>query len=78
MYEMVLKYEAPDSSYKLQEVDADFIAGLNNGNQGFKIRTNKIEGKAKLGQNHSVQRQELVINQLERILNGDEGGGRSC
>ncbi|MDF2653116.1 MAG: transcriptional regulator, partial [Paenibacillus sp.] len=29
-------------------------------------------GKAKLSQNHSVQRQELVINQLERIQNGDE------
>jgi transcriptional regulator len=69
---MVLKYEAPDSSYRLQDVDSDFITGLNKGIQGFKIRINKIEGKAKLSQNHSVQRQELVINQLERIQNGDE------
>ncbi|MEV5026602.1 FMN-binding negative transcriptional regulator [Paenibacillus sp. LPE1-1-1.1] len=72
LHEMVLKYEAPDSSYKIQEVDADYIAGLNKGIQGFKIKINKIEGKAKLSQNHSVQRQELVINQLERIQNGDE------
>ncbi|CAM4407752.1 FMN-binding negative transcriptional regulator [Paenibacillus alkaliterrae] len=72
LHEMVLKYEAPDSSYRLQDVDADFIAGMNKGIQGFKIRINKIEGKAKLSQNHPVQRQELVINQLERIQNGDE------
>ncbi|MFX3640054.1 MAG: FMN-binding negative transcriptional regulator [Candidatus Pristimantibacillus sp.] len=72
LHEMVWKYEAPDSSYRLQDVDADFIAGMNKGIQGFKIRINKIEGKAKLSQNHPAQRQELVINQLERIQNGDE------
>jgi len=72
LHELVLKYEAPDSSYKLQDVDADWIAGLGKGIQGFKIRIDKIEGKAKLSQNHSVQRQELVINQLERIQREDE------
>ncbi|RAP77313.1 FMN-binding negative transcriptional regulator [Paenibacillus montanisoli] len=71
LHEMVLKYEAPDSSYKLQLVDADYIAGLSKGIQGFKIKINKIEGKAKLSQNHSEQRQALVIHQLERIQNGD-------
>ncbi|MDQ0062912.1 putative FMN-binding regulatory protein PaiB [Paenibacillus harenae] len=72
LHELVLKYEAPDSSYRLQDVDADFIAGMSKGIQGFKIRINKIEGKAKLSQNHSVRRQELVINQLERFSSGDE------
>ncbi|CAG7608838.1 Protease synthase and sporulation protein PAI 2 [Paenibacillus solanacearum] len=72
LQELVLKYEAPDSSYKLQDVDADLIAGLSKGIQGFKIRIDKIEGKSKLSQNHSVQRQELVINQLERIQKEDE------
>jgi transcriptional regulator len=72
LHEMVLKYEAIDSPYRLQDVDADFIAGMNKGVQGFRIKINKIEGKAKLSQNHPVDRQELVINQLERISSEDE------
>ncbi|MEW9674297.1 FMN-binding negative transcriptional regulator [Ammoniphilus sp. 3BR4] len=72
LHEMVLKYEATDSPYRLQDVDADFIAGMNKGVQGFKIKINKIEGKAKLSQNHPEDRQELVINQLERISSEDE------
>ena len=70
--DMVLKYEAPDSSYSLQDVDTEFLAGMNKGVQGFKIKINKIEGKAKLSQNHPLQRQELVVNQLEQISNTDE------
>lgn len=67
LHEMVLKYEATDSPYRLQDVDPDFIAGLNKGVQGFRIKISKIEGKAKLSQNQSVDRQERFINQLERI-----------
>ncbi|MBU8880169.1 FMN-binding negative transcriptional regulator [Bacillus sp. FJAT-29790] len=72
LHDMVLKYEAPDSSYSLQDVDAEFLAGMNKGIQGFKIKINKIEGKAKLSQNHPLQRQELIVNQLEQISNTDE------
>ncbi|CAM3570643.1 protease synthase/sporulation negative transcriptional regulator PaiB [Aeromicrobium ponti] len=72
MHDMVLKYEAPDSSYRLQDIDPDFLAGMNKGVQGFKIKINSIEGKAKLSQNHSRQRQELIVNHLEKILNTDE------
>ncbi len=72
LHEMVLKYEASDSSYRLQDVDAEFLSGMKKGIQGFKIKINKIEGKAKLSQNHSLQRQELVINQLEQFSNTDE------
>lgn len=72
LHEMVLKYETPDSSYRLQDVDPEFLAGMNKGVQGFKIKINKIEGKAKLSQNHTLQRQELVINQLEQISKTDE------
>lgn len=72
LHELVLKYEAPESTYKLENVDTDFIAGMNKGVQGFKIKINKIEGKAKLSQNHPVNRQELVINQLEQISSEDE------
>jgi len=72
LQEMVLKYESPDSTYRLQDVDADFLAVLNKGVQGFKIKISKIEGKAKLSQNHSIERQELVINQLKKIPKTDE------
>ncbi|REK76890.1 FMN-binding negative transcriptional regulator [Paenibacillus paeoniae] len=72
LHEMTMKYEAPDSRYQFQDIDTDFIAGMSKGIQGFKIRMNKIEGKAKLSQNHSLQRQELVMKQLEQIKNGHE------
>lgn len=72
LQEMVLKYEAPDSSYRLQDVDGEFLTGMNKGIQGFKIKINKIEGKAKLSQNHSTQRQELVIEQLDQFSSTDE------
>ncbi len=72
LHQMVLKYEGTDNSYRLQDVDTEFLSGMNKGVQGFRIKINKIEGKAKLSQNHSVQRQELVINQLEQIPNTDE------
>lgn len=72
LHDMVMKYEPPDSSYNLQDVDAEFLAGMNKGVQGFKIKINKIEGKAKLSQNHPLQRQELIVKQLEQISNTDE------
>ena len=72
LHELVLKYEAPESTYKSENVDADFIAGMNKGVQGFKVKINKIEGKAKLSQNHPEDRQELVINQLKQISCEDE------
>lgn len=72
LQEMVLKYESPDSPYNLQDIEANFLAGLNKGVQGFKIKIDKIEGKAKLSQNHSLERQKLVIHQLEQISKTDE------
>ncbi|WP_223589154.1 FMN-binding negative transcriptional regulator [Neobacillus bataviensis] len=63
--DMVTKYEKPDSSYQLKDVDANFIEGMSKGIVGFKIKIDRIEGKAKLSQNHSVDRQALVIQQLE-------------
>jgi len=72
LYDMVVKYEAPDSSYRLQDVDPEFLAGMNKGVQGFKIKINRIEGKCKLSQNHPLHRQERVINQLEQKSTTDE------
>lgn len=67
LHDLVVKYEAPDSSYKLQELDAEFLLGMSKGIQGFRIKINRMEGKAKVSQNHSLHRQELVIKQLEQI-----------
>ncbi|MER0468922.1 FMN-binding negative transcriptional regulator [Bacillus cabrialesii subsp. cabrialesii] len=72
MNDLVLKYETPDSSYKLDDIDPAFLAGLHKGVKGFKISISKIEGKAKLSQNHSLLRQTLVMNQLNQIPHTDE------
>jgi transcriptional regulator len=63
--DMVNKYEKPDSSYNLNEIDSRFIEGMTKGIVAFKINITKTEAKAKLSQNHSVERQQLVIKQLE-------------
>ncbi|WP_404328430.1 FMN-binding negative transcriptional regulator [Mesobacillus maritimus] len=63
--DMVKKYESSDSPYNLSDVDPNFIEGMNKGIVAFKIKITKIEAKAKLSQNHPVQRQQLVIKQLE-------------
>jgi transcriptional regulator len=65
--DMVLEYEAPDNSYRLQDVDVELLRGMTKEIQGFKIKINKMEGKAKLSQNHFLHRQELIIKQLEQI-----------
>lgn len=64
--DMVTKYEKPDSPYNLKNVDSKFIEGMSKGIIAFRININKIEAKAKLSQNHPVERQELIIEQLER------------
>ena len=63
---LVDKYEQPNSSYSLTEVDKDVSNGLRKGIVGFKIRIKSMEGKAKLSQNHSLDRQQRVINRLEQ------------
>jgi transcriptional regulator len=63
---MVKKYENPNSSYQLDDVDSSYVEGLSKGIVGFKINITRMEGKAKLSQNHPVERQELVIQQLEK------------
>ena len=68
---LVNKYENPDSSYNLNELESSFIEGMSKGIVAFKIKITKIEAKAKLSQNHPVERQELIIEQLERTSNQD-------
>ncbi|MBG9723507.1 FMN-binding negative transcriptional regulator [Bacillus mycoides] len=72
LQDLVHKYENPKSTYSLNNVDPNYMEGLSRGIVGFRIKINKIEGKAKLSQNHSVERRELVIEELEKV--GSEGG----
>ncbi|MCF8564179.1 FMN-binding negative transcriptional regulator [Alicyclobacillus tolerans] len=69
--ELVLKYEEPNSSYKFDEVDPGFIEGMTKGIVGFKIAIDKVEGKAKLSQNHPIERQERIIRRLEQSAHDD-------
>ena len=69
--DLVNNYERPDSSYNLNEVEPSFIEGMSKGIVAFKININKIEAKAKLSQNQPVERQELIIKQLERTPHQD-------
>ncbi|MBK5471726.1 FMN-binding negative transcriptional regulator [Bacillus mycoides] len=71
LQDLVHKYENPKSTYSLNNVDPNYMEGLSRGIVGFRIKINKIEGKAKLSQNHSVERRELVIEELEKV--GSEG-----
>jgi len=72
LHEIVSKYEPPNSPYNLEEIDDAFLSGMNKGIQGFKIKINKMEGKAKLSQNHPEERQRLVATKLEQSLRTDE------
>jgi transcriptional regulator len=72
LHELVSTFEAKDSSYSLGDLDPALLAGMSKGVQGFKIKINQMEGKAKLSQNHSTQRQERVIRELEQKPSTDE------
>ncbi|MEH7225412.1 FMN-binding negative transcriptional regulator [Bacillus sp. JJ1566] len=69
--DLVNKYESPDSPYNLNVVVPSFIEGMSKGIVAFRIKITKIEAKAKLSQNHPVERQELVINHLENTSQHD-------
>ena len=63
---LVEKYEAPNSRYSLENVDATYIEQLSKGIVPFKMHITKIEAKAKLSQNHPPERKQRVIEQLEK------------
>ncbi|WCK55077.1 FMN-binding negative transcriptional regulator [Aneurinibacillus sp. Ricciae_BoGa-3] len=69
--ESVNRYESSmPNPWNMDLVDPSFIDNLSKAVVGFKIQITKLEGKWKLSQNHSKERQERVINALE--LQGDE------
>ncbi|MCF6138247.1 FMN-binding negative transcriptional regulator [Pseudalkalibacillus berkeleyi] len=72
MNKLVSKYEAPSSPYQLENIDPKYLTGMSKGVQGFRMKITKMEGKAKLSQNHSENRQQLVVEQLEKQKQTDE------
>jgi transcriptional regulator len=71
--DLVKKYEEQGSSYHLDDSNKEFIVGMMNGIVGFKLKINKVEGKWKLSQNQSTERQMKVIDQLEQIQSEHAG-----
>ncbi|AZU62542.1 FMN-binding negative transcriptional regulator [Neobacillus mesonae] len=69
--DLVSKYERPETPYILNEVNPGFFEGMMKGIVPFKINITNIEAKTKLSQNHPVERQKLIIKQLESISEGD-------
>jgi transcriptional regulator len=69
--DLVKKYEGPNSSYKLENLDSSYVSGLAKGIVGFKIKITRVEGKKKLSQNHPEERRKLVIRQLEQTTSED-------
>ncbi|GIN92192.1 protease synthase and sporulation protein PAI 2 [Siminovitchia terrae] len=69
--DLVHKYESPDSPYNLNDIEPSFIEGMSKGIVPFRIKITKIEAKAKLSQNHPVERQELIIKHLENTSQQD-------
>ncbi|HZH59753.1 MAG TPA: FMN-binding negative transcriptional regulator [Metabacillus sp.] len=69
--DLVNKYESPESPYKLNDVEPSFIEGMSKGIVAFRIKITKIDAKAKLSQNHPVERRELIIKHLENTSQQD-------
>ncbi|MDZ4727329.1 MAG: FMN-binding negative transcriptional regulator [Leptospira sp.] len=65
--QLVKKYESEKSKYKLEQVYDNLLINLRKGIVGFEIKIEKFEAKAKLSQNHSIERQKMVINELEKL-----------
>lgn len=63
-------YEAsqPDP-WSLQNIDPDFTNQLLKAIVGFRINIERIEGKFKLNQNQSIERQQKVVNVLKQQSN---------
>lgn len=69
---LVQRFESKDSKYQIESVDTNYIEGLKKGIVPFEIQITHIEGKQKLSQNHSVERRNLVISNLDLLPGENE------
>ncbi|MGE7981725.1 FMN-binding negative transcriptional regulator [Solibacillus sp. NPDC093137] len=70
LHHLIEKYETPNSSYDVNDVDSKYMTGLLKGIVPFKLRISSIEAAAKLSQGHSKERQKLVIDELLKRNDG--------
>lgn len=61
---LVSFYEPEDSGYSTASLNNDYLKGLIKGITAFRMKITKLEGKKKLSQNHTVERQKLVAAKL--------------
>lgn len=69
--ETVKFFESPESAYSVDNLKETFFDGLLRGITAFRIEISRLEGKKKMSQNHSEERQERVINKLEGFSDED-------
>jgi transcriptional regulator len=67
LQKLIAKYEAADSSYTLESVAKENLSGLLNGIMAFTLHIDRIEGKAKMSQNHPENRRERVRIALDDV-----------
>lgn len=72
MFALVQRFESKDSKYQIESVDTNYIEGLKKGIVPFEIQITHIEGKQKLSQNHSAERRNLVISNLDLLPGENE------
>ncbi len=63
----VLNFESSDSTYSANSLNSDYLNGQMMGITAFRMKITRLEGKKKLSQNHSKERQGLVIGKLAEI-----------
>jgi len=72
MIEMAQKYEKTSNHYSINNLNTVLLKKLMTEIVGLKININKMEGKAKLSQNHSVQRRKHIIEHLRKSESENE------
>ncbi len=72
LQKLVSKFEPNAENFSLSEVNSETLNRLSSGIVGFRIQIEKMEAKFKLSQNHSIERQNLVANQLSKMPRDQE------
>lgn len=60
-------FEGNESKYSIKNLNENYFEGLLKGIVAFKIEITRLEGKKKLSQNHSQERQRRVIEMLDTL-----------
>jgi len=69
--ELVEYFEPDKSRYSLDNLESGYFEKLMKGIVVFEIEISTLEGKEKLSQNHSSDRQKRIIEHLENEVNED-------